>query len=397
LLKMFNDILCSADSQQAVLLTLLDLSAAFDTVDHGILLSRLELEFGVCDDALAWTQSYLDNRSQSTVINGVRSTVRHLACGLPQGSLVGPFCFPPYSSHIGKIARRHAIDVHTYADDTQLYLSFHPDHERAAVEQMTGCINEIRKWMEANMLKLNDSKTEFLVIGSEHVQSKLTDTVKSIQVGNAIVPATDSAKNIGALLDSRLDMVQHINKTTSACYFHLRNISRIRKSLTSDAAKTLVHALVISKLDNLNSLLYKVPDKLIRKLQLVQNQAARIIALLRRNDHITPTLQKLHWLPIHYRIEYKINLLTFKCLKGSAPQYLCDLIEEYVPARNLRSSDKGYLKGKKARCQMYGERGFSVCAPNLWDGLPPHVRDVETLDAFKKALKTHYFKAAYDV
>ena len=131
----------------------------------------------------------------------------------------------------------HAIDVHMYADGTQLYLSFHTDHGSAAVDRMIDCINEIHEWMEANMLKLNDSKTEFMVLGSKHIQSKLTDTVKYIHVGNAVVQATDSAKNIGALNDSRLDIVKHIHKTTSASYFHLCNISRVRRSLTSDAEK----------------------------------------------------------------------------------------------------------------------------------------------------------------
>jgi hypothetical protein len=276
-----------------------------------------------------------------------------------------------------------------------LYLAFCPDEGETAVDQMMDCIIEIRDWMEANMLRLNDSKTEFMVLASRHLERKLSGEVKAIRVGDAVVEASESARNIGVIMDSRLSMEAHINQVTSSCYFNLRNISKIRRNLTEEATITLVQALVVSKLDSLNAILYGVPDKLIRKLQLVQNHAARVIVRIKRNDHITPTLKNLHWLPFPYRIDYKINLMTFKCLHGVAPSYLCELIEEYVPTRSLRSSNKGYLKEKKARCKTYGERAFSVCAPKLWNKLPQEVREKGTVDTFKKALKTHYFKLAY--
>ena len=159
---------------------------------------------------------------------------------------------------------------------------------------------------------------------------------------------------------------------------------------------TLIQSLVISKLDSLNALLFGVPDKLKKKLQLVQNQAARVIARIKQCEHIKKKKKNLHWLPIHFRIEYKINLLTYKCLHGSAPSYLAELLEVYAPSRSLRSFDKGYLKEKKVRSKTYGDRCFSVCAPKLWNGLPADVRTKDTLYAFKKSLKTHYFKLAYD-
>jgi hypothetical protein len=398
LLKVFDDIICAMDSKQAVLLTLLDLSAAFDTVDHVILLERLETEFGICDDAKAWLNSYLSNRSQSVVINGVRSAPRLLNCGLPQGSLVGPYCFPPYSSHVGKIARKHGLNVHLYADDSQLFLAFHPEEGSTAVARMMDCIEEIRNWMEANMLKLNDSKTEFMVIATRYVEPKINTNVNHIKVGDSIVNSSCSARNIGAVMDTRLNMEKHVNSITSSCYHNLRNISKIRRNLTHEATVTLVQALVVSKLDSLNSLLYGITDTLLRKLQLVQNNAARVIVRARKHDHITPVLMNLHWLPVKLRIRYKINLLTFKCRNALAPSYLCDLIEEYKPTRSgLRSAGKDLLLEIEGRTETYGERPFSVCAPKLWNVLPQSIRSIKTLDAFKTALKTHYFRIAYNM
>ena len=398
LLKIFDDVLCSVDGHQAVMITLLDLSAAFDTIEHSILLRRLETEFGICDDALKWLHSYLGGRSQSVVVNGVRSAPRPLDCGLPQGSLVGPFCFPPYTSHIGQIARKHQMKVHLYADDTQLYLAFNPDEGSTALDQMMDCIEEIRTWMEANMLKLNDSKTEYMVIGSKHILSQVSDDIKTIHIGDAVVEASGSARNIGAIMDEYLNMTEHVNKITSSCYFHMRNIGRIRRHLTEDAAKTLIQAFVISKLDNLNSLLYGLPDKVVRKLQLVQNQAARIIVRLGRYDHITSSLQNLHWLPVTYRIQYKISMLTYKCLHHTAPEYLCELVSAYEPSRGLRSAGKGLVIEKTAKTgKTYGDRAFSVCAPRLWNRLPEHIRTIDSLAGFKRELKTHLFRLAYEL
>jgi dsDNA-binding SOS-regulon protein len=299
--------------------------------------------------------------------------------------------------HIGKIARKHDVKVHLYADDTQLYLAFYPDEGAAAVDQMMDCLEEIRNWMEANMLKLNDSKTEFMVIASSHIESKLSDAIKSIKVGDSVVDAVGSARNIGAVIDTRLNLQDHVSGITRSCYFNLRNIGKIRRNLTHDATVTLVQALVISKLDSLNALLYGVPEELTRKLQLVQNQAARVIHRLRRHDHITSVLKDLHWLPVSIRIKFKINLLTYKCLQGSAPSYLCDLLEEYNPSRTLRSSSMRLLKEKATRKtnKTYGHRAFSICAPKLWNSLPQELRFKDTVGAFKKSLKTYYFKLAY--
>ena len=396
LLKIYDDVLCAVDENQVVMLTLLDLSAAFDTVEHSILLRRLETEFGICDDALRWLHSYLSDRRQSVVVEGVRSAPRELSCGLPQGSLVGPFCFPPYTSHIGQIARKHDIKVHLYADDTQLYLAFDPSGGCSEVDLMMDCIEEVRLWMEANMLKLNDSKTEYMLLGSKNALKKVSEDAKSIKVGDAVVEAADSARNIGAIMDSNLNMVDHINKVTSSCYYHLWNISRIRKNLTNESTKTLIQAFVISKLDNMNSLLFGLPDKTIKKLQLVQNQAARIITRIGRYDHVTGAMINLHWLPVKYRIEYKICVLTFKCLHQQAPSYLSELVTPYVPSRSLRSADKGLLCEKRAKTKTYGERAFSICAPKLWNKLPEDLRSVNSLDSFKSNLKTHMFRIAYE-
>ncbi|CAB3982299.1 Hypothetical predicted protein [Paramuricea clavata] len=155
------------NSQRVTLLVLLDLSAAFDTVDHEILLSRLFSSFGIRGKALEWFSSYLSGRSQRIVFDGVTSDSCDVRFGVPQGSCLGPLLFVMYASKLFEIVQAHLPDAHGFADDTQLYLSFNPNnpaHQTEAVSAMEGCISDLRKWMYQDKLKLNDDKTEFLII-----------------------------------------------------------------------------------------------------------------------------------------------------------------------------------------------------------------------------------------
>ena len=186
-------------------------------------------------------------------------------------------------------------------------------------------------------------------------------------------------------------MKPQISNTIKSCQAQIHKISKIRKYLTIDSTKTIVHALVTSRLDNLNSLLYKLPDYEKERLQKVQNNAARLIFKQSRDKDITPILKTLHWLPVHRRIEYKILLLTFKCLHKLAPSYLSSLLQWYTPPRPLRSASELLLQEHKSS-KIFGDRAFFTCAPLLWKKLPLDLRRCESLTSFKTGLKTHLFK-----
>ena len=190
-----------------------------------------------------------------------------------------------------------------------------------------------------------------------------------------------------------MSMENQVNKITKSAYFQIRNISKIRKNLDTETTKTLVPALVISKIDYCNSLLVNLPKKLLKKVQRAQNAAARLISKTSKRNHITPVLKNLHWLPVTARINFKILLQTFKCLNESAPVYLTDLLST---TRLLRSSSQAEtLQVRRYRKKKHGSRAFQVAAPLLWNSIPINIRNAANISQFKSLLKTYFFTAYY--
>ena len=349
LVRVQNDILCAIDNNESVILLLLDLSAAFDTVDHSILLSRLHDRFGVNGTAAAWFESYLTSRTQFVRVNDCRSTQRSLERGVPQGSVLGPLLYLLYTSPIADIIKFHKLQYHLYADDTQLYISFRTDCSydlSLAKRRVECCVNDIDCWMVNNGLKLNQDKTELVLISSKF---RCRPSLEFIQVVDEKIRPKPPPRNPGVIIDQSLDLTDHVNKICVSCQYHLRNIAKIRKYLSEDTSQILVHAFISSKLDNCNSLLYGLPKHLLNRLRLIQNTAARIVTLSKRFDHITPILFKLHWLPLGYRIHFKILLLVYKCLNGLAPTYLSELLRYTNGPRLLRSSSQNFLAVPRTR------------------------------------------------
>ena len=331
-----DDILKTIDDNKSVLLIMLDLSAAFDTVDHDVLLERLKSGLGICGTALNWFKSYLSGRSQSVLINGTQSKPTSLVCGVPQGSVLGPILFTIYMLPLGDIIKRHGMQFHMYADDCQLYTTFEASDINQTALNMEILIDDIRGWYSENMLKLNDSKTEMMVISSKFRPSVHLDHIK---IGESSISPSETVWNLGVIMDSNYTMVSHINHKVQESFLKIRELSYYLRYLTDESSKTAVHAYVTSRLDYCNSLLYGLPKELSKKLQSVMNTAARLVTRTRKFDHITPVLQDLHWLPIESRSKFKILLLVYKCLYGLAPSYLSKRLS-LKPNRGLRSDDK---------------------------------------------------------
>ncbi|KAL0170982.1 hypothetical protein M9458_035578 [Cirrhinus mrigala] len=321
--------IAKADSRSSVLI-LLDLSAAFDTVNHQILLSTLS-SLGITGIPLRWFESYLTGRG------GIQSTSSG-HWGSSGISSWTPLLFSIYTTSLGPIIQAHGFSYHCYADDTQLYLSFQPDDPTVAA-RISGCLADISEWMKEHHLQLNLAKTELLIFpATPTLQHDFT-----INLGTLTITPSSSARNLGVIFDDQLTFKDHIAKTARSCRFALHNIRKIRPFLTEQATQLLVQALVISRLDYCNAFLAGLPSCTIKPLQMIQNAAARLVFNEPKRAHVTPLFITLHWLPIAARIKFKTLMLAYRTTTGSAAAYLHSLLPIYTPSRTLRSASERRL------------------------------------------------------
>ena len=335
------------DNQEITCLVLLDLSATFNTVDHSILLNHMENHFGIRGTALCWIELYLINLTQRVVIGNMNTTCSKsesmsLKFGVPQGSVLGPILFSLYIWPLGQIYAKHIL-YYPYADNQQIYLSFKPGPTGMQSPQddcilfIEQCIEEIRNWMTINMFKLNDDKIEFIIFRT-HQQLKKMDRITT-GIGNKNIIPIEHVRNLGFFMDKVLKNTIHINKLSSSLWFQLKNIQNIRGKLDFQAAKTVVQALILSRLNYCNSLLVGKWDCHLSHLQHSQNMACRVVCNLRKYDHVTASVKTLHWLKVRKHISYKIASLVHQCKMGSTSQYVVDLLPTATHNHCLRSSN----------------------------------------------------------
>ena len=392
LLKIVNDMLLGFDDDKVSILALLDLSSAFDTIDHAVLLHRLQTSFGVCDSAVAWIDSYLTERTQTVCVNGRYSEEAVLTYGVPQGSVLGPILFVLYASPVSDVISHHAMSHESFADDTQLHRSASISEIDVLMTHTHDCIADLKTWMVHNKLQLNDDKTELMLVCPKKYRSH-PSIPDSLVLNNVPISFSSSVRSLGVTLDQSLTFEKHISNICRIAYLELRRISSVRHYLSTEATKTLVCAFVLSRIDYCNSLLAGVPKYLLDRLQKIQNNAARLILRTSKYDHITPMLHSLHWLPVSSRIEYKLSTLVFSAVSGTGPAYLSELLQLYTPSRQLRcSSDTRIFRTPIVRTKTYGERSFLYKAPRVWNDLPHMLRHSTTTTSLKSGLKTHLFK-----
>ena len=343
---------------------------------------------------IEWFKSYLSPRSFKVCINNTYSETKDLTFSVPQGSASGAYIFLCYASPIKDIIP-NGLTLNGFADDHSVRHAFKAGNlvnETSTKMLMEECMIRVKNWMTSMRLKLNDSKTEFIVFGSRQQLLKLN--LNSIDVNGCTVHSTSMVKYLGSWLDERLSFKFHIARKCQSAMSNLFKVRNIRNFLTRDACVTVVLGLVISHLDYNNALLYGLPDTDINKLQRVQNIASKIICQKTKYESSKDCLKELHWLPIRARIDHKILSITHGCVYGYGPNYLKELISVKKSTRSLRGSEHDglTLNIPFTKYKTFGDRSFSMAAPKLWNNLPENIRNIDSKTSFKRAIKTVLFK-----
>ena len=387
LIRIWNDLLVATDNKDCTVVMMLDLSAAFDTVDHALLLKILKNEIGLRGRVLSWFKSFLTGRSQRVRIGSTVSDEIIIKFGVPQGSVLGPVLFNIYIRSIYLYVQKIGFSIHGYADDHQILLSFKPSNQSTVlVYEIQNCFERIKVWMNRYYLQLNDSKTQIALFGSSRILNLIKIRGINFATGMSI-RFISHVKNLGIHMDSQLTLNKQVVELKKKSFRTIRNVNKIRFLLSKDQLKVIVNSLVVTCLDYCNALYFGISEKLLSQLQLIQNACAKTIVGKYKHDHLDNDLKELHWLDLRKRILFKIGLLAFKSLVGCAPKYLQDLFVYAHHGHSLKLIIPNYQS-------IHGNNSFSAIGPKLLNRLPKNVTSSSDIDSFKIQLKTFLFNAS---
>ena len=392
LVRIWNDLLVAADERTATVVMMLDLSAAFDTVDHDLLLKILKNEIGLRGKSLHWFESFLKGRTQRVRLGDKTSEFILIKFGVPQGSVLGPVLFNIYIRSIYKFIQALKFDIHGYADDHQLLKVFTPSTQGSVLmNDLNHCFMETKKWMNKYFLQMNDLKTQVIIFGSAKTLSLIHLSGANFDTG-ASIRFVKTVKNLGIHMDQALSMESQVVELKKKCFLTLRNICKIRYLLSTSQLKEVVNSLVVSCLDYCNGLYFGVSEKVLNQLQLIQNACAKAVTGKYKYDHLDGDLEDLHWLTIKKRVIFKIGLLAYKAIHGLAPCYLQDLF------RYTFHGNTPKLMVPQYNLTSYGKRAFSCIGPRLMNRLPQEIVNATSVMIFKSKLKTFLFTLSeYDL
>ena len=281
-----------ATGHAAVLISL-DLSAAFETLDHNILIDILNRNFNISDLALSWFRSYLSQRSQFLKMDNFSSSLTSPNSGVPQSCVLGPILFPLYTSPMCSIIVQHDLLFHQFVDDITLFTEVsHPDPSPTLLK-LSSCLSILNSWFFQNQLKLNPTKSEVMFVGSSRFLAKynLPDVVT---LDSTTLPISSKLKILSVTLDSNLNFAPFISQIIQSSNFHIYAIKQIRKFLPLSTANALFISLVLSRLDYCNSLLCGQPNYLLCKLQALQNHVAKTVLQADYFSSSSDCLDRLH-------------------------------------------------------------------------------------------------------
>ncbi|CAH2240556.1 jg21030 [Pararge aegeria aegeria] len=376
------------DNKELTVLTLLDFSNAFNTVDYDILLSLLR-SINISPSVLEWFRSYL-SRQQRIRIEESSSSWCDVAAGVPQGGVLSPLLFAIF---INSITHRISSLYHMYADDIQIYRHSTLGNLGPTVSAVNSDLSNISEWSRQYGLKVNPVKSQAIIIGSPGLGVRVDwQNLPPVVYNGVTIPYCDTVKDLGLHLDKQLSWSVHVNVLSRRMFATIRSLRRLRSVLPIPTKVMLAHSLILSILDYADTSYLNLTEDQLNKLERLQNLAIRFIFGLRKYDHVSEFRLKLKWLPIRRRRDlHVLSLLYCVLFNPKTPSYLKEKFNFLGVQSDIRSCRTLTLSMPFHKTKFY-KHSFIVQATELWNALPISIRQSRSLDIFKNAVKAHYLE-----
>ena len=368
-----------------------DLSKAFDTLDHRILLKKLD-HYGIRDNWNMWLKSYLTNRKQYVDINGVCSETKNISVGVPQGSILGPLLFLIYINDLpGSLEKLSAI---LFADDTNLIIKGKNLHQ--LIEEINSDLEVLNDYFQANKLKLNASKTKLVCFRKKNQQLNKDEILIKFD-GTLLVPE-ENATFLGVILDEYLNWGDHCNKVANTMARNFGVLNRVKKSIPSSSMKILFNSLIFPHYSYCLEAWGSCQSKYLKRIQILQKKAVRAISSANWLSHTEPRMKKLGILKVEDQHNFQCVNQIFHMLKGYSPDIfnMNQQLNANRSEHSLRSSSNQPTNLRLAASGTQRSQSFSNIAPALWNEIPLNIQNVTSKNIFKKHLKNHFLHTYAD-
>ena len=364
-------------------MVLIDLQKAFDTIDHKILLKKLKY-IGLSDDATNWIKSYLRNRITFVEIEGYMSSERHIKCGVPQGSILGPLLFLIY---VNDMSQSVNCGLLLYADDSCLIVT-HKDVNYIEKTLNTN-LSSLCDWLVDNKLSIHLGKTESILFGTRNKLAKVNQL--NIHYGDHVIEQKQSVTYLGVTLDNILSGKSMVEGILCKINSKLRFLYRKQKFLSKDIRRLLCNSLIQPHYDFACCSWYPLlTQNLKKRLQISQNKCIRFCLNLKNRERIDEAkFIEINWLPVKERYEQCMCTLIYKFFNKNVPEYINDIFRVNIGKYNTRNPNM--LKRPFYKTSN-GQKAISYIGPKLWDGMPNHLKGKISISSFKHDYKNHYIK-----
>ena len=385
LLKSTNDWYTDIDRGNVNAVVFIDLKKAFDTVDHSILLEKLSL-YGIRDIELEWFRSYLSGRKQCCKVNGHISNIESIRYGVPQGSCLGPLLFLIYINDL-PLALDNA-KVTMYADDTSI------SYSSKSVDEINSAINDdlsnLKLWLEGNKLSLNVTKTQAMLIGSRAKLQNISNSdviSPKFVIDDEVVPMINEAKYLGIQIDKTLGWKEHINIIAAKISRGIGMLRYAKRYVPLSTVKTMYRSIVEPYLRYCCTVWGCCTEADLKRLQILQNRAARIVTNSAYDTHSLPLIKGLGWLTVKELIRFETATTVFKSVNQLCPGYMAQMFQRQCEQamRTLRNTETD-LRIPLFRTNN-GQKSFAYRGATVWNSLDHQIKLSPSLTNFKLKLK----------